>query len=93
MNEDIDKVEIKSRNDVWAEQAPKPSLPPTQKLAKDVWGDVFLLLLVGMALLGDKWGALDKGDFSKVLFIVLAIKATLSTGKGINLEALPFLRK
>lgn len=87
-----EEVDIKTRND-FPPELPKASLPPTQKLAKDVWGDLFLLAIVGLSLVSAKWGVMKAESFEKVVFGVLFIKATMLTGKGISLDALPFVRK
>lgn len=87
----MSEPEILSRNDVMS--PPPNSLPPNQKLVKDVWGDLFLIAMTGLALLAAKWEIMTTGDFGKAFFGVLFIKATMSTGKGISLDALPFMRK
>ncbi len=86
---------IKGRNDFQPDVQimNKASLPPNQKLAKDVWGDVFLLTLAVISLLAARWDIIPKEDFGRVLFGILILKASLSTGKGISLDALPFMRK
>lgn len=89
---DETQIEIKTRND-FQQEPPKASLPPTQKLAKVVWDDWFLLIVLGIALVATKWEILPKEDFGRAMFGILLIKATLSQGKGLNLDALPFLRK
>lgn len=87
----MSEVEIKTRNDFQPELA-KPSLPPTQKLAKDVWTDVFLLTLLCIALLATKWEIMTPADFGKAWFGILVVKA-MSSGKGISLDALPFISR
>ena len=78
--------DIQSRNDMLA--PPPPSLPPTQKLAKGIWEDVFLLALVGLGLLSAKWSLLTGDQFDKFIFSVLVVKATLATGKGVSVDAI-----
>lgn len=71
----------------------KASLPPALKFGKDVWGDVFLLALVGLSLVAAKWDVMKAESFEKVVFGVLFIKATMITGKGISIDALPFMKR
>jgi len=89
-----DQPEIRSRNDILQLPAPIPSLPPTQKLAKDIWGDCVWLMILGLSLLAAKWAVISGEDFAKVLFSVVVIRATLATSKGISLDAVQaYLRR
>lgn len=73
---------------------PPPSLPPNQKLAKDVWGDVFWLLTLSIGLLAAKWAVITGGEFGTLLMVVVSIKASLSTGKGVSSDAIQqYLRR
>ena len=85
--------EVLSRNDMLEPEPPKQSLPPALKFGRDVWGDVFLLAIVGFSLLAAKWEVMKPESFEKVIFGVLFIKATMITGRGISLDALPFMKR
>lgn len=88
--------DIRTRNDfepALPEPPQKPTLPPTQKLAKSIWDDVFWWGVLGFALMAAKWELMTPADFGKAFFGVIFIKATMATGKGISLDALPFMKR
>lgn len=71
----------------------KATLPPVMKLGKHMWEDSVWFGLAVLALLAAKWGVLTGADFKEILVGILMALAMRSTGKGISLESLPFMKR
>jgi hypothetical protein len=69
------------------------SLPPKLKLGKFMWDDSVWIVVLALALLAAKWGVIKGEDFKEMLIGVGFVLATKTIGRGVSVDALPFMRR
>lgn len=76
-----------------ARPAKDTSLPPRLKLGKFMWDDSVWIVVLALALVAAKWGIIRGEDFKEMLIGVGFVLATKTIGRGVSVDALPFMRR